>query len=379
MRTTLPPRLGMIDAIAAGLRQAVRRPWLWAFPAVMDLILWLAPRFSLEQLGQRLMVLWKAMLPMAYSPAQIAAMQDVVSFAEQSVASAGKEINLLSALSFGWLTPPSALSIWQPTRFTLISDGVLAPLGLGVALRSIAPPPLQPAAVQIGSVGGVLLLSLALFVVGQLVVALYYRVTALGMQPVADPAPNPTGRLPRATAPMPAAQAVRGAANPPSLARLTWRVSGLSIIAALSSILLTLPLGLVGLLAQLSGGTGVQLLLAMGGGFTLWLMLWFLSALFFVGDALTLEGLSLGRSLFQGLALVRANGFRTLIFAALVNLIMLGARALWGIIGGAPLGALTAMLLNAYLATGMLISIFAYYGSLRRAWQAARAAGSASV
>ena len=100
--------------------------------------------------------------------------------------------------------------------------------------------------------------------------------------------------------------------------------------------------------------------------------MWFLSTLFFVGDALAFERLPLGASFMQSLLLVRSNGFRVLGLATLVNLLMLGARAVWGFVGSNPAGALLAIVLNAYLATAMTIGIFVYYQDLRRQSQAAQ-------
>lgn len=380
MKSNLPPRLGMIDALGAGLSQASRRPWLWVFPAIIDLVLWLAPRLSVEELGTRLIQTWKALLPMVYSPTQISAMSDVINYAQETVAALGKTVNLLGVLTFGWLAPPSAFAGWQPTRFTLISDGVLAPLGLGIALPQSAVPQLWSKPVEIRSVTVMLLILLAVWVVGQVITGLFYRSAALGLLPVSavvsttGPASQRAGRLPRRDDAAAAPQVEkREPVNPPPLGSLVLRVALLSIVAAASAFFLTLPLALVGLFAQVAGGGGSALLLALSGGVTLWLLLWFLSALFFVGDLLVLEGASLWTSMFQSLVFVRASGFRTIIFAALVNVIMLGARALWALIATNPVGVLVAILLNAILATGMLLSIFVYYRSLRHYWLAVHA------
>ena len=76
----------------------------------------------------------------------------------------------------------------------------------------------------------------------------------------------------------------------------------------------------------------------------------------------------------QSLILVRGNSFRVLLLAIIVNLLMLGARAIWGFVGSNPAGALLAIVLNAYLATAMTIGIFVYYQDLRRVWQSAELA-----
>ncbi len=121
-----------------------------------------------------------------------------------------------------------------------------------------------------------------------------------------------------------------------------------------------------------SGGGAASFLFVLGGGITLWLTMWFLSSLFFVGDALAFDRQPLWPSLMQSLILVRGNGFRVLALATLVNLLMLGARAVWGFFGSNPAGAVLAIVLNAYLATAMTIGIYVYYQDLRRHWQSAQ-------
>ena len=136
--------------------------------------------------------------------------------------------------------------------------------------------------------------------------------------------------------------------------------------------MLRLPLILVTALAVFAGSGAASFLFVLGGGITLWLTMWFLSSLFFVGDALAFDRLPLWPSFLQSLMLVRGNGFRVLVFASIVNLLMLGARAVWGILGDNPAGALLAIILNGYLATAMTIGIFVFYQDLRRHWQSAQ-------
>jgi hypothetical protein len=74
----------------------------------------------------------------------------------------------------------------------------------------------------------------------------------------------------------------------------------------------------------------------------------------------------LWQGLMQSLVLVRSNSLRVLILATLVNVLLLGARAIWGFIGENPAGAILAIVVNAYLVTGMTIGIYVYYRDLRR-------------
>jgi hypothetical protein len=117
------------------------------------------------------------------------------------------------------------------------------------------------------------------------------------------------------------------------------------------------------------------LLFAAVGGITLWALLWFLTSLFFVSEAILLPpgNQPLWRSTLQSLAVIRGQGLRTLGLILTINLLMVGFRAVWGLLGQTPGGAVVAIVANAYLATSMLLAIFAYYEELNRLWQARRA------
>ena len=75
MKSEAIPRTGIVDAIGTGLTEAARRPWLWIVPIVVDLVLWLAPRLSITELTSQLMAAWRALLPLIYTPDQMAGAQ----------------------------------------------------------------------------------------------------------------------------------------------------------------------------------------------------------------------------------------------------------------------------------------------------------------
>lgn len=364
MKSEAIPRTGIFDALSTGLTEAARRPWLWIVPIVVDLALWLAPRLSISALTAQLMDGWRALLPLVYTPDQMAGAQEGIELVQASVAELAGSVNLGSMLTAGWVTPPSALATTQASRYLMISDAVLAPVGLSTEIQPLAHSAWQTGSLEIGSVFGVMAVVVLLWLAGQAVTAFYFRMIATSLQ----------GR--------PAAKLADGAERQPAGSNMTgvtqgWlRLAGafivLSFIASFGAFMLRLPLVLVTALAVFSGGGAASFLFVLGGGITLWLTMWYLSTLFFVGDALAFDRLPLWPSFMQSLILVRSNGFRVLVLASLINLLMLGARAIWGFLGGNVAGAAVAIVLNAYLATAMTIGIFVYYQDLRRQWQSAQ-------
>ena len=161
---------------------------------------------------------------------------------------------------------------------------------------------------------------------------------------------------------------------PFSFGALLLRFVVLSLLLGVIVFLIRVPLALAMALAAFSGSTLAAGIFVFSGGLTLWFMLWFLSAVFFASEAMLFDGQSMGPALWQALVLARTSGWRTLGLITLVNLIALGFRAVWGLMGQTPLGALISILGNAYLATGLLLAIFIYYNGLRRELQTLRTA-----
>jgi hypothetical protein len=365
MKSEAISRTGIVDALSAGLAEAARRPWLWIVPIVVDLALWLAPRLSITALTTQLMAGWRALLPMVYTPDQMSGAAEGIDLVQKSMVEMARSVNLGSALTAGWVTPPSALTQFQATRYLMISDAVLAPVGLGVNIKTLTTAPWQTASIEIGSVLGLVAVVAVLWLISQLLTALYFRMTVTTLES-------------RSMAAQPDLGAVRQLEKDRRL-KVTdgWlRLAGyfvvLSLFASFGAFMLRLPLVLVTMLAVFSGSGAANFLFVLGGGITLWLTMWFLSSLFFVGDALAFDHLPLWASFMQSLILVRGSGFRVLGLASIVNVLMLGARAVWGILGSNPAGAVLAIILNGYLVTAMTIGIFVYYQGLRRHLQAAQ-------
>jgi hypothetical protein len=231
---------------------------------------------------------------------------------------------------------------------------ILAPVGLALNLPRIMQAPWQPAPIEIGSFWTALLIAVAIWLVGQVAVALYVHWAAVGwMAPGSPEAVNPDPW-----------KGMRGFVG------LVIRLTFLNLVLGVSVFVLRMPLAVAMSLLVLSGSGATALLFAVIGGITLWMLLWFLTSFFFVSESVLIDHQPLLRSIMRSVALVRLQSLSTIGLVMMVNLVMLGFRAVWGLIGQSPAGALFAIAANAYLATSMVLAIFVYYEDRRRRLEA---------
>ncbi len=378
MKAETAPRLGAIDALTAGLNLAARRPLLLVIPVVIDLGLWLMPKLSVQTLLRQAQAVWEALMLAFYTQAQQAALAETVQTLREAFVSLGQQIDLMTALTTGWLAAPSALVDVQATRFKLISDGVLAPLGLGLTLPPVAAPPWQMPGWDISNIWLAGLIIVGLWLLGQVLTTFYVRSAAEALV-TENTVPAQRSSMHQPNGAAHEAQLAAGGSTTArhisfSFGALLLRFIVLSLLLGIIVFLIRVPLALAMGLAAFSGSTLAAGIFVFSGGLTLWFMLWFLSAVFFASEAMLFDGQSMGPALWQALVLARTSGWRTFGLITLVNLIALGFRAVWGLMGQTPLGALISILGNAYLATGLLLAIFIYYNGLRRELQTLRTA-----
>jgi len=407
MKSDKAPQVGVVDALTAGLTQAGRRPALILIPVLVDLFLWLAPRLSVETLLLRFAQQWEGLARAVYTPGQLVAMAGMLTSFREGMTLLGSILNLADALAAAWLAPPSVLSLVQGTRMTFISDLVLAPLGLGPPLSRLAPSPWQAAPIQVTGFGAALLLVVGLWLIGQLLAALYLRWAATGWSdpfgrgkggarsastnanmgdevPAANGTQSDTPGADASTAEgaAPATGAGEQAAVAPAyrwagwrgLLALTVRLTSFSLLLGALVFLLRLPLVLALVLTTFSTGNAAMFVALLFGGLALWMLLWFLLSFYFVSEAVVLDQQPVWKGILQSVTLVRSNFWATLGLGVIVNLLMWGFRAIWGFVGSTAVGAVVGILGNAYLATGMLLAIFTFYRELDRRWQAQLAA-----
>ena len=177
MKTDKTSPLSIVDALSVGLGAALARPWLIAIPIAIDLALWLSPRLTINNLVQRFLVVWEAFFRLSLGAGQPAA-GEMVPAVREGMMQLGQGVNLAEAITGSWLSMPSAVATVQSPRLTLISDVVMAPFGLGVKLRSVAPSPWQKTAIEINSFWVALLIVVGLWLCGQIIAAFFLRAAA---------------------------------------------------------------------------------------------------------------------------------------------------------------------------------------------------------
>jgi hypothetical protein len=405
MKSNVASRMGVIDALTAGLTMVARRPWLIIVPVAIDLVLWLAPRLSINNLAQKFLAVWEALVRATYTPSQMASMGDMIATVREMATRFGADANLMGAITGNWLGPTSALLVVQSTRQTFLSDTLLAPLGLSLDLPQMAAAPWQPAPIEINNFWMALLILAGLWLIGQLLVGIYYLqcreplaaaylpAAPVRSQPDQDAAHSAGGAAEAADPPPalsdPALAAPGGEAAAPPLAPadppaagqagrhgvlgLAVRLTAFSLLLGVAVLLLRLPLGAALLMTVLSGGAGAGILFALVGGITLWALLWFLTSLYFSSEGIVFERQAVWRSALQSLLMVRGQALSTFGLIITINIVLLGFRAVWGLIGKTPVGGVVAILGNGFLTTSMLLAIFVYFGEVKRRWHARQA------
>jgi hypothetical protein len=351
-------RPSIIDALTTGLVTAARRPWLLLVPFAIDLLLWLAPKVSIAALMQRLLRGWETLVRATYSASQLEVMAEMLETVREGMTRLGAQVNLLDTLAGSWLGPPSAVATDQVSRLNFISELILAPVGLIPESVKLAAAPWQAAPVEVQSFLAVMLLMAALWGVAQVVAVCWLRWAAAAVSHPAEATPPAT----------PVAPAAGGWTHG---AMQALQLIGFCLFLGILMFALRLPLGAAVVLLLLSGSPLTGLMFALVAGVTLWITLWMLLSLYFTSEGLLFERQPVWRSMLQGATMMRGNITATLGLISLVNLLLVGFRAVWGIIGQTPAGGVIALAGNAYLATAMLLAIFTYYGGLRKQWLAA--------
>lgn len=305
--------MGVIDSLSAGYRFLNRRPQLALLPILLDLLLWLGPRVSLGPLLSRVAGFYMEMAGASELPAEMAA--NVTQVAEL-LESMGDGSNMLTLLSGGVLLHvPSLLA-------------VLGPVSQSGRVLAVGTLP--------GAAGYFVLFGLLGLWVGVLFLGLLAR-----RLPIGSGLKTASGaEFMRAT--------VAGTGKVLLFALLT--------VAALFALYIPISL-LVAVTTLISPGLGSALAVGAGG---LTLAVFFY--LYFVTPGIVMDGLGVGAAVAQSFRLVRAQFWTILGFVLLTNIISVGfALILSRLAGGAAAVTLLAIVLYAYIGTGLAMALLVFY------------------
>lgn len=306
--------MGIIDSLSAGYRLVGRRVELLLIPLLLDLLLWLSPRLSIAGLMERLSDFYARAVTLAQLPE---GSEELTQMTRESLHLLGESVNLLAGL---------------------VSSSLLhVPL-----LTASVALPASERVVQIGSGWGALGLWLLFGLVGLWLGVFYLELLARVVPLGATAKPADLGALLRNTG------------------RHFWRITAFILVAGIVFFVVLIPFSMVvGLALMIAAGIGT-LLFAMLGGILFVALIY----LHFVAAAIVLDDLSVMRAIEGSIRIVRSNFFSVLGFVFLVFVIGAGIGALLaGVAEWQPAGTLAAILLNAYVGTGLAMALLVFYRS----------------
>lgn len=304
-------RLSVIDSLSAGFRFLGWRLELLLIPVALDLLLWLAPQFSVVTLAEDAARWYRELGAVKGMPADAVLLTQQVA---ESIEQFGGSFNLLSALvSTTLLHMPSLL-------ITGSQSSPLPPIELTTPIEAFV-------------------FWVVFSLLGLLIGVVYLDLLARRL---------PIGGM----------AAVRGGVLA-GRAIVQWlQVIAFVLLVALLLLAVYLPLSMVlSIVTLVSPGLGS--LLALGSG-ALALIIFFY--LYFATAGIVMDNLSAPGAIKQSCLLVRTHFFATLGFFALSTLIGLGISLLLTRLASYALWTVTpAILLNAYIGTGLAMALLIFY------------------
>jgi hypothetical protein len=304
--------LGVIDSLSAGYRFLGRRLELLLVPILLDLLFWLGPRLSLATLFEQIAAFYTQASSMEGMPSDLGEMsRQMATLLSQS----GESSNLLGVLAnSSLLHVPSLLAGSAPESGRIVVD-------------------LQNPLVA-------LLLLIGFSLLGVLIGVVYMNLLARAL-PIGDgPKPLRFGDF-------------------VAIVLRHWLMVMLYVLFLMGALLLgSIPIALaVTLLSLISPFIGSLLLMLLSG---MLLVLFFY--LYFVTAAVILDNLPVHRAIAQSFVVVRNNFWATLGFVLLYNVITLGfAFIMANLAEGTPVGTIAAILLYAYIGSGLAMALLVFY------------------
>ncbi len=300
----LPPPPNVIGALKAGFETISTHLTVILFPLILDLLLWLGPRLSVDKLFLPVLAEFQRLtkdtsLP-STSPADVASAIEIYK-------QAFERFNLLSVLR----TFPIGIS-------SLISG--MAPTGTPLGTAQIL-----PVLSSESLLGWIALLTL----LGWLGGGIYFRwVASLALPPE---------------------QSVSG--------RAVWQSLALSIIFMILSFMIGMPLFLVIYVLFLVSPVLAQGVLLLMGFLSMWLVV----PLFFAGHGIFMRGQNVFASILSGIQMARFSLPTSSLFVLCVLFISMGLNFLWSIPSPDSWMLLVGILGHAFITTALLAASFIYY------------------
>lgn len=308
--------MGIIDTLTAGFDLVRKRPWLILLPVLLDVGLWMAPKLSIAALTSKL--LSSLLAQVAGSPLTVDNLQETVQVFEEAAAN----VNLGDLLSSAYLNVPSLTNLRTTGLFGLTKQVVEVHGGLSLVALALG-------------------LSLAGLFLGTMYLA-----------PIAEHVRSGEVRWGSLLRRLPG-----------DYLRLIAGLLLTVIVLALVGGPMCFALSLFGLFSQ-----GIASLMM---GFALAALLWVLLYLAFVPEAILLGRDGVLQAVMHSISIVRANFWPTVGLLILVNIISGGLMLVWERLAVNSLGALVAIVANAFIGTGLTAAVFIYYSERLHKWEEA--------
>jgi len=307
--------LGVIGCLTAGFDVLGRHLWLVALPVLLDLLLWLGPRFSIAPLLRQFIALLMAQPPP--DPATARQVTQAVQLLEQF----GERFNLLSLLSgLPLLNVPSLLARH--------ASGTVSPLG-------------EPHELLVASVLVLLAWVVVLVPIGLVLGTLYLSGLAHQVRAMRSPDEQE------------ADQATGVSSEVGKLIRVFLFAAGVLVVGMVLVPLWLLLAGMATAIAPLLGFLVWALSVGMGSYVALHLL--------FVVHGILLGGRGLLQAVWESVVLIHTQLSSVVGLVALVLVIYEGLGFVWSLPSGDSWSLLVGILGNACIATGLTAATFVFY------------------
>jgi hypothetical protein len=308
--------VSIIESLSAGYRFLLQRLELLLIPILLDLLLWFLPHLSIGPLFEQAAGFYQEAAARAEMPGEMTTMAQQVASVLHEAGQNSNLLNLLFWVSGSLFHLPSLLYVVDTPR--TIDPIVLTNLGETVGW-------------------GMLILFIGI-AIGVLYLMLLTRHLPIG----AGSKSWSWRQLPR------------------SMARHWLQMILFLVLTVLFLIVVFVPISLaIAFLSLVSSGL-TALLAFIFGGLTLVLFLY----LYFVPAGLIMDELHLPRAIGQSFRLVRDNFWATLGLILLSDVISLGfSTILARLVSYQPFGTLTAIIVNAFIGSGLALGFLIFYRS----------------